>query len=176
MARKFRNEKWDIKEMLAILKEELEPKERLIAVGRSFDDTFEKNHSTSALQQNSKKFTKKPCVFHHRNNHASNKCLKISKPSARKLFIKYIKLCFLYLEKGHSVKSCSLAYSCHKCKGNHNIAICAYPKDPDSLNTTSAKNLSNNSSNILLQTATVAVSNFNSPGNKHKHSSYFRQC
>ena len=82
MAKKFRNEKWDIKEMLAILKEELEPKERSIAVGSSFHDTFEKNHSTSALQQNSKKFTKKPCVFYHRNNHASNKCLKISKPSA----------------------------------------------------------------------------------------------
>ena len=61
------------------------------------------------------------------------------------------------LRKGHPVKSCSLAYSCHKCKGNHNIAICTYLRDQDSLNTASATKLSNNSNNILLQTATAAV-------------------
>ena len=86
MARKFRNEKWNIKEILEILKEELEAKERSITVGSSFDDTFEKNHSTLALQQNSQKCTKKSCVFCHKNNHASNRCLKISEPPARKLF------------------------------------------------------------------------------------------
>ena len=48
--------------MLEILKEALEVKERSIAVGNSFDDIFEKNHSTSALQKNSKKITKKPCI------------------------------------------------------------------------------------------------------------------
>ena len=153
MARRFENEKWDIKHMLEILKAELETKEKSIVTGSSFDDTFEKNHSTSALQQNSKKFTKKPCFFCHRNNHASNRCLKISESSARKSFVKDNKLCFLCLENGHSVKSCSLAYSCHKRKGNHNIAICTYSKDQDSLNTASATNLSNNPNNILLQTA-----------------------
>ena len=39
--------------MLKVLKEELEAKERSIAVGIFFDDTFEKNNSTSALQHNS---------------------------------------------------------------------------------------------------------------------------
>ena len=91
--------------------------------------------------------------------------MKISEPSARKLFVKDDKLCFLCLDKGHSVKFCSLADSCHKCKGNHNIAICTYSRDQDSLNTASATNLSNNSNNILLQTTAAAVSNFNSPGN-----------
>ena len=66
------------------------------------------------------------------------------------------------LGKGNSVKSCRLAYSCNKCKGNCNIGIRTYPKD--SLNTASATNLSSNSNNILLQTATAAVSNFNFPG------------
>ena len=155
MAWEFRNEKWDIKKMLEILEEALEVKERSIAVGNSFDDTFEKNHSTSALQKNSKKITKEPCIVW-------NRCLKIWELSNRNLFVKYNKLYFLYLGKGNSVKSCSLAYSCNKCKGNCNIAICTYPKD--SLNTASATNLSSNSNNILLQTATAAVSNFNFPG------------
>ena len=38
-------------------------RKRSIAVGSSFDDTFKKNHSILAFQQNSNKFTKKPCVF-----------------------------------------------------------------------------------------------------------------
>ena len=71
----------------------------------------------------------------------------------------------LCLEKEHSVKSCGLAYSCHKHKGNNNIATCTYSRDHYSLNSISVKNLSNNSNNFLLQTTTAAVSNFHSPGN-----------
>ena len=66
---------------------------------------------------------------------------------------------------GHSVKSCSLAYSCHKCKGNHNITICTYSRDQDSPNTAPATILSNNEYNILLQSGIAADSNFKSPGN-----------
>ena len=72
---------------------------------------------------------------------------------------------FLCLEKGHSLKTCSLAYSCHKCNGNDNIAVCTYSRHQDSLNTTSATNLSNSSISILWQTAAATVSNFNSPRN-----------
>ena len=110
---------------LKVLKEDLEAKERSIAVGIFFDDTFEKNNSTSALQHNSQKSTKKPCFFCHRNNLASNRCLEMSELSPRNLFAKRNTLCFLCLEKKHSVKSCGLAYYCHKCKGNLNITIFA---------------------------------------------------
>ena len=50
MARKFKNEKWGNKEMLEILKDYLEDIKILITVGSFFNNTFEKNHSTSALQ------------------------------------------------------------------------------------------------------------------------------
>lgn len=50
MARKFKNEKWENKEMLEILKDYLEDIKILITVGSFFNNTFEKNHSTSALQ------------------------------------------------------------------------------------------------------------------------------
>ena len=58
MVRKLRTEKWDIKEMLEILEEGLEAKERSIAFGSSFDDTFEKNHSTSAFNKTGKNLLK----------------------------------------------------------------------------------------------------------------------
>lgn len=50
MARKFKNGKWENKEMLEILKDYLEDKKIPITVGSFFNNTFEKNHSTSALQ------------------------------------------------------------------------------------------------------------------------------
>ena len=50
MARKFKNRKWENKEMLEILKDYLEDKKIAITVGSFFNNTFEKNHSTSALQ------------------------------------------------------------------------------------------------------------------------------
>lgn len=70
------------------LKRRARNRKRPMTVGSSFDDTFKKNQSTLALQQNSNKFTKKAMRFCHKNNHALNWCLKISEPSARKLFVK----------------------------------------------------------------------------------------
>lgn len=70
-----------------------------------------------------------------------------------------------FLEKWHSVRPCSFAYSCHKRKRNHNTGICTNSRDQDSFDTTSATNLSNNPNKILLQTAVAAVSNFHSPAN-----------
>lgn len=116
-----------------------------------------KKHSTSASQQSSKKITKKPCICCAKNSHDSNRCLKISEPSARKLFVKKNKLCFLCLKTRTSVKPYSLAYFCHKCKGNHNIAIFTYYREQKSFNTASGTILSRNPNNVLLQTAIAAV-------------------
>ena len=63
MARKFRNEKWDIKEMLAILKEELEPKERSIAVGSSFHDTLRKTILPRLYNKTAKNLQKSHVFF-----------------------------------------------------------------------------------------------------------------
>ena len=72
--------------------------------------------------------------------------------------------CFLCLEKGHLELSCKLEYSCNKCGGKHNIAICTFLKNKTnpspSLSTTNAKtstNFSSDKNNILLQTASVSV-------------------
>ena len=146
MARRFENEKWDIKDMLEILKAELETKENRSSLEVLLMILLRKTILLRLYNKTAKNLQKSHAFF-------VTGCLKISESSARKSFVKDNKLCFLCLENGHSVKSCSLAYSCHKRKGNHNIAICTYSKDQDSLNTASATNLSNNPNNILLQTA-----------------------
>ena len=94
--------------MLEILKEELEAK-----IDRSLLEVLlmillRKTILLRLCSKTAKNLHKKPCVFCHKNNHASNRCLKISEPSARKLFLKDNKLCFLCLEKEHSVKYVAL--------------------------------------------------------------------
>ena len=84
---------------------------------------------SSASFSQSKNFSKHRYVFSSKNNYTSNKCLKISEPIARKEIDKQKRLCFLCLEKGHSAVSCKLKYSCNKCGGKHNIAICTFSKD-----------------------------------------------
>ena len=73
-------------------------------------------------------------------------------------------LCFLCLEKGHSVVSYKLKYSCNKRGGKHNIAICSFSKDKtnpsppvSTADVETSTNFSTNKNNILLQAASVSV-------------------
>ena len=100
----------------------------------------------------------------NKNNHTFNKCLKTSESIARKEIAKKKRLCFLWLEKGHSTVLCKLKYYCNKCGGKNRIAICSFSKDKTNLSqpvsTADAKTFtifSSNKNNILLQTASVSV-------------------
>ena len=108
------------------------------------------------------------CVFCG-SEHSSNRCLLISETSARKKLIKQKGLYFMCLKAGHLANTCSEKYSCQKCHGRHNIAICTFPKpaaNPVNNNSqlSSSSNLSKNKNNVLLQTATAQISdNFQIP-------------
>ena len=73
------------------------------------------------------------------------------------------------LKEGHLANTCSEKYSCRKCHGRHNIAICTFSKpgaNPANNNSqlSSPNNLSDNKNNVLLQTVTVQISgNFQIP-------------
>ena len=141
IAKSFANDIWDIDIMINFLKKEVEAKPKV-----------------------------QHCVFCDKNNHSSNRCFKITDMEARKDLVKQKKLCFVCLEKGHAAYSCTLKnYSCKKCHGKHNIAICTFskqntqkhfPSTEERSETPSAtSNISTNKNNVLLPTATVSVSN-----------------
>ena len=179
IAKSFANDIWDIDIMINFLKKEVEAKERSFAVGMSFDlDDDIKNSSdvfsSSALYSQNKYSSRKPkvqhCVFCDKNNRSSNRCFKITDMEARKDLVKQKKLCFVCLEKGHAAYSCTLKnYSCKKCHRKHNIAICTFSKqntqkhfpstEERSETPSTTSNISTNKNNVLLQTATVSVSN-----------------
>ena len=78
-------------------------------------------------------------------------------------------LCFVCLKERHLANTCSEKYSCRKCHGRHNIAICTFSKsgaNPANNNSqlSSPNNLSDNKNTVLLQTVTVQISgNFQIP-------------
>ena len=70
----------------------------------------------------------------------------------------------LCLEKGHLAVFSKLKYSCSKCGGERNIAICAFSKDKtypstpvSTADAETSTNFSSNKKNILLQTVSVSV-------------------
>ena len=112
----------------------------------------------------SKNFSKHRYVFCNKNNLNFNKCLKTAEPIARKKIAKQKRLCFLCLEKGHSTVSCKLKYSCNKCGGKHNIAICTFSKNEtnpslpvSAADAETSTNFSTKKNKILLQIPSVSV-------------------
>ena len=103
--------------------------------------------NSSALYSNQKSIVKSSkttsCVFCGSKN-SPNRCLLISETSTRKKLIKQKWLCFVCLKEGHLANTCSEKYSCQKCHGRHNIAICTFSKPgPNPFNSNSQLSSSN---------------------------------
>ena len=136
IARKFKSEVWDLNEMIEVLKLEIDAKELSVSLSTSYVDRQEnefsyEKFSSSALYSNHASFVKgnkaTSCVFCG-SKHSSNRCLFISESSPRKKLIKQKGFCFVCLKEGHLANTCSEKYSCGKCHGRHNIAICTFSK------------------------------------------------
>ena len=176
IAKKFDNDLWDIETFIKLLQKEIEAKERCFPIGASFN-SFENSvkndnefSSAALFIQNSRENC---CVFCNKRNHSSVKCLKITDPKARKAIIKEKHLCFLCLKNDHTANSCKIKYSCHKCGGKHNIAICTFSQNSKFrtknhyVEQTTTTNFSENMNSVLLQTATVSVCENKTPEKTH---------
>ena len=94
---------------------------------------------------------KENCVFCSDNNHNSNRCAKVTDPSARKqtilqkIFAIFVHV-LLYLSPKHKASKCNTNYICKKCNGRHHISIC----QKRNLKSTRGNNsgVGNNSTNV----------------------------
>ena len=64
------------------------------------------------------------CVFCNDNRHNSSRCRKVTNVRSRRDILVKKGRCFICLDTGHRAKSCRVKYTCKKCNGRHNIAIC----------------------------------------------------
>ena len=148
MSRKFKNNVWNIKEMLDILKDELEAKERCTFESNndeidvidysvqglhvSHNDNaqksrYKKQHNPKNDAQPTKKAPK--CVFCGVNGHSGYDCVNVTEPNARCEALKQNGRCFVCFQQGHRSGTCyKKNYQCRNCGKKHNIIICDSPR------------------------------------------------
>ena len=123
-ARKFTGNVWLLDELLVILKNELEAKERSVSPGDKQRGEFSRYRSTTSSFHTGSEFIKSNCVFCSGNNRNSNRCAKVTDPSARKQIIFQKNLCYICMSPKHKASKCTANYICKKCNGRHHVSIC----------------------------------------------------
>ena len=166
VSRSFKNNFWNLENLLDVFKQESMVRETCFAVSSSGNQDKEEDRffTPTTFQTNSYKRKDEKiliCAFCS-ENHSSNKCSNVSDISQRKQLLIKNERCFIYLRKNHIVKDCKSNYKCNKCQMRHNISICT--KDTKTLYAKENKN------NIMLQSAVVCVSNVNN----HETSTFSR--
>ena len=104
--RKFDNDVWELSEILNLVKNELEAKERSSFMLSHTSDQYQ-DHTTAALLVKGGTENKRACVFCNKENHISHKYLKVSDPKTRFSILRRKKLCFICFKGGHLSIDCS---------------------------------------------------------------------
>ena len=104
IAKNFEDDVWPLEDIMKVLKNEIQAKERSLSAGTSFDlsdnncsgdqNFSEDDYTLSALVNSFHKQSKKQCVFCNLKNHKSPKCLRATEPVVRKEILKQNKNCF----------------------------------------------------------------------------------
>ena len=111
LSTKFKNNSWNIDDLLTFLKTDVEAKERLIS-NSNYDKSFGGNKDNKSQNSHGRPFTsqslynssdnhnpcdntKKRCPFCNLNNHPPSRCLKVSNSVSRKTILRKNGLCFI---------------------------------------------------------------------------------
>ena len=156
IARKFDNDERELFEILDLVKNELESKERSSFTLSHTSDQYQ-DHTIAALLVKGGTEHKRACVFCNKENNISHKCLKVPDPKTRFSILRRKKLCFICFMGGHLSVNCSKFrdYKCKKCFAKHNISVCSRQAIPvatpvEELQNTNTTLANFNNKNILL--------------------------
>ena len=155
------NEKWDVDELIEMLRKEIESREMCQMMTnkvKTLDKRSEKNtddFTASALLTDTSNLS---CTYCKRN-HSSSKCTVITDIKARRAFVRNKGRCYVCLKSGHLARSCQSTNKCFKCGGRHHISLCEPRKKTDEqVDQTTVNVTVNKNETTLLQTARVLVS------------------
>ncbi|XP_065062963.1 uncharacterized protein LOC135689604 [Rhopilema esculentum] len=162
VARKTTEEVWPIKEILEIVKKEIEARElsdNIKPVEKKCDKTS--GYGPKSPQGTTKTFLTKDekvqdCVYCG-HAHSPSSCKEVQEIAGRKKILLETKRCFSCLKSGHMTKKCRENRNCKKCGRNfHHESICykgAKQTEEETKVTTSVTG----KQEVLLQTATAYV-------------------
>ena len=124
ISRKFGSAIWTLDILLKHLNEELRAQENCStsvggrAIRSDEDECFSASNHMSQTKSSS------VCVFCNDDRHYSSKCRKVTNVRSRRYILMRERRGFFCLGTGHRANSCKVKYTCKKCNGRHNIAIC----------------------------------------------------
>ena len=187
----FKNEIWNLEDLLKYFKEELHTKENCLTFSPgnpSYQGTVHKGSETrkkylpvtaSALFSQSNSH---PVCVYCNQEHSSSQCSQITDIKARKAIIRQKARCFVCTKSGHLAKSCPSNYTCRKCSRKHHISLCESGKPQvrmlDGKSKASCSNQEQvpcvsagtvgcqvgNHNNVLLQTGLAKISSVSQSG------------
>ena len=178
LARRFKEDNWSLLEMLDVIKQEVQAKERS-SVSSSIKNTPVERKSMFSTQSLHVDTERDNHCAYCSQNHSSSKCLKITDPIARKELLRQNRMCFICLKQGHTANRCLKKYNCFKCSGKHHISICYKGRNTSSVQNSKEEEIkekgrnsfvtqtSSNNNKILLQTAQARVSSLNNEQKKN---------
>ena len=126
MSETLENEDWDLTNMLHILKQEIEAREKCSPVRREPSRHVQDNYATGAALFSGARFkqSSQHCTFCH-GNHVTAGCHVVTNIQERRNILRRNGRCFLCLRKsGHLAKDCDASIKCFNCRGNHHVALC----------------------------------------------------
>ena len=109
IARKMTSEIWNLTGMMSHFKIELVVHERYSTVNINND-----NHNFDTEEDYNVHSVICPNLPICKQHHPSYKCRKVTDIAQGKSIVRKNGRCFLYLEKGHLMKNCSVNYQCNK--------------------------------------------------------------
>ena len=132
ISRKMKLETWDITELVAVFKEELEAREKSRFVGGNSSSVEEKpwlkgRRSYDPVTAAALHLTDQPqasCYFCDHPGHKTFKCSLVTDPETRKEILKKKGKCFVCLKSEHILKYCPSEMRYIKCSGKHHSSVC----------------------------------------------------
>ena len=169
VARKTTENVWDIKDIMDIIRKEIEAREvskKIIGQERKKSEKETKQQQRQFMPQattksfvtkleNSSKGKKQIRCYFCDKNHYTNECKEVTDVKQRRAILLAAKRCFNCLRVGHFSKDCNVKKKCFNCNGFHNSALCN--KDEQETSPSSSITTSNvhEKTEVLLQTATA---------------------
>ena len=157
IARLTSSEVWSIREMLELIRKEVEAREASEHVklnnekktAQSYPSNTNRNLSSKPstasalfLRSSNRPTEIRSCVY-CKNSHSSA-CDKVTDVNERKNILRRDRRCFLCLQTNHRIKECRNNRSCRKCSGRHHQSLCVRPSQEN--NETIAPIVKNNTS------------------------------
>lgn len=118
---------WKLDELLKMLQEEVQARERAAANDTSSTKNHEKHRkfcATAAALLTGNGGTTPTCQYCHQS-HLSHTCKNVESVEERKRILRDAGRCFVCLRRGHIVRQCKSKGRCPHCRGRHHGSICS---------------------------------------------------